>query len=66
MKRCDTCKLKEVIELAKRNADAYEFCMQELENKLEIIRRMCKEDWEDSVVLKFQKQILGVVFGENN
>ena len=35
MRRCDTCKLKEVIELAKKNADAYEYCLQGLEKELE-------------------------------
>lgn len=63
---CKNCKIDEILDLAKKNADAYEFCLQELETKLEIIRRLCKEDWEDSVVAKFQRQILEVVFGEKN
>lgn len=34
-RRCDTCKLKEVTEIAKKGIDAYEFCIQGLEKELE-------------------------------
>ena len=66
MKRCDTCKLKEVTEMAKRGMDAYEYCINELENKFAKIKTICDDAvkiWNEEL---FYEDDQDVCMGENN
>ena len=58
MKQCDTCKLKEVTEIAKKGIDAYEYCIKELEKRdaqyrsaLEDIREAVKNNLNAGILI---------------
>lgn len=50
-----------VLKIAKENADAMDYCCNELEKKFEKIRIKCKEDTNNKYIKIFQNEILNIL-----
>ena len=63
---CKTCKQKEIIELATKGLNAYEYCIQDLEKKFVKIKDICQDAVDTWNKEEFYEDDTDIFMGENN